>query len=467
MTMLMENGTQIIDQEAIYRTLERARTPQDAELDDVLAKARELKGLDLPEAAVLLQADGEQHERIFAAAREVKEAIYGKRMVLFAPLYTSNYCVNDCLYCSFRRSNTTLHRKRLSLEEIAQEVAALERQGHKRILVVAGEEAGMRADKLVSIVETVYATRVGKGEIRRVNINAAPMDVDSYRALKDAGIGTYQCFQETYHRETYARVHPRGPKADYDNRVTVFDRAVAGGVDDLGLGALFGLYDPRFEVLALLMHADYLDRRYGAGPHTISFPRIEPAPGAPLAEHPPFPLADADLKLIVATLRLAVPYTGIIMSTRETAALRNELIYLGVSQLSAGSSTTPGGYQEGEDKGEAPQFLTGDHRSLDEVIHSLADADLMPSFCTGCYRKGRTGHDFMDMAKPGLIQQFCLPNGMLTFKEFLMDYASPETRAAGDALIERHLHQMPSEKLRAWTRKSLAEIEGGTRDIYL
>jgi 2-iminoacetate synthase len=249
--------------------------------------------------------------------------------------------------------------------------------------------------------------------------------------------------------------------------VTVFDRAVAGGVDDLGLGALFGLYDPRFEVLALLMHAEYLDHRYGAGPHTISFPRIEPAPGAPLAQNPPYPLADKDLKVIVATLRLAVPYTGIIMSTRETAELRNELIYLGVSQLSAGSSVTPGGYQDGEDKGDAPQFITGDHRTLDEVIRSLADADLMPSFCTGCYRKGRTGHDFMDLAKPGLIQQFCLPNGMLTFKEFLLDYASPETRAAGEQLIERHLQQMPDAQLREWTRKSLAEIEGGTRDIYL
>jgi len=464
---LPTSAATIIDEEKIFQTLEAAHAPQDAELDDILAKARALQGLSLADAAVLLQCRGEQVLRVFAAAKDAKEAIYGKRMVLFAPLYTSNMCVNDCLYCSFRCTNTDLHRKRLSLEEIAQETAALERQGHKRMLLVLGEDPRVSIDDMVASMRTVYETKVGKGEIRRVNVNAAPMEPDRFRALKDAGIGTYQCFQETYHRETYAKMHPRGPKSNYDYRVTVFDRAVAGGVDDLGIGALFGLYDPRFEVLALLMHAEYLDRTYGAGPHTISFPRLEPAPGAPIASDPPYKLTDEMVKLIVATLRLAVPYTGIIMSTRETPAMRDELIHLGVSQLSAGSSTSPGGYQDTEDAGDAPQFITGDHRCLDEIILSLAQSGFMPSFCTGCYRRGRTGHDFMDIAKPGLIQQFCLPNGMLTFKEFLIDYASPETRVVGEALVEKSLQDMPDEQLRTWTREQLAKIDAGERDLYI
>jgi 2-iminoacetate synthase len=262
-------------------------------------------------------------------------------------------------------------------------------------------------------------------------------------------------------------MHPRGPKSDMDYRLTVFDRAVAGGIDDLGLGALFGLYDPKFEVLALLMHADYLDRTYGAGPHTISFPRLEPAPGAPVANDPPYKLTDNEVKLIVATLRLAVPYTGIIMSTRETPAMRDELLHLGVSQLSAASSVTPGGYSEGEDKQEAPQFVCSDSRSLDEVVRSLLHGGFMPSFCTGCYRRGRTGHDFMEMAKPGLIQRFCLPNGLLTFKEFLLDYASAETRAAGEKLIATHLAAIPDDDLRQWTRDMLAQTEVGARDLYI
>jgi 2-iminoacetate synthase len=456
----------IINEARIFQVLEQAHAPDDGELDEILAKALELKGLDLAQAAVLLQARGEQTARVFAAAKEVKETIYGKRMVLFAPLYTTNMCVNDCLYCNFRCSNTELKRKRLTLEEIAAETAALERQGHKRILLVLGEDPRTSIADMVAQVDTVYATRVDNGEIRRVNVNAAPMDPDKFRALKEAGIGTYQCFQETYHRATYATMHPRGPKADFDYRITAFDRAVAGGVDDLGVGALFGLYDPRFEVLAMLMHADYLDRTYGAGPHTISFPRLEPAPGAPLANDPPYKLSDEDLKMVVATLRLAVPYTGIIMSTRETPQMRDELIHLGVSQLSAGSSTSPGGYVEDEDPAEAPQFLTGDHRTLDRVVRSLCASDFMPSFCTGCYRRGRTGHDFMDLAKPGLIQKFCSANGLITFKEFLLDYASPETRAVGEALIVRHLERIPDEKMRAWTREQLAKTEAGERDLY-
>jgi 2-iminoacetate synthase len=460
-------AAEIIHEPTIFGALERAHTPDDTELDAILAKARALGGLSLAEAAVLLQTSAEQSERVFAAAKEVKEAIYGKRMVLFAPLYTTNICVNDCLYCNFRRSNKALVRKRLSLDDIRREVEALERQGHKRILMVLGEDPRVAIDQMVAEIRTVYETRVGAGEIRRVNVNAAPMEADRFRALKDAGIGTYQCFQETYHRATYATMHPTGPKADFSYRVTVFNRAIEGGVDDFGLGGLFGLYDPKFEVLALLQHADYLERTFGHGPHTFSFPRIEPAPGAPLANDPPYKLADDQMKRIVATLRLAIPYTGIIMSTREHPALRDELIHLGVSQLSAGSSTSPGGYTDGADKQEAPQFTTGDHRSLDEVIRGLAQSGFMPSFCTGCYRNGRTGHDFMDMAKPGLIQQFCLPNGIVTFQEFLLDYASPETRAVGEALIARTLDEMPDEGLRTWTREQLAKTTAGARDLYI
>lgn len=466
-TTLPTRGDQIINEQAITDTLLRAHAPEDAELDDILAKARELHGLDLYEAAVLLQASVAQSQRVFDTAKAVKEAIYGKRMVLFAPLYTSNICVNDCLYCNFRRSNHDLHRKRLSIDDIKAETAALERQGHKRMLVVLGEDPHVSIDTMVAEVEAVYSVREGNGEIRRVNVNAAPMEPDRFHALKDAGIGTYQCFQETYHRETYRKMHPSGPKADYDYRVTVFDRAVAGGIDDLGLGALFGLYDPKFEVLALLMHAEHLEHAHSAGPHTISFPKLEPAPGAPAANDPPYQITDDDIRLIVATLRLAVPYTGIIMSTRETAAMRDELMHLGVSQLSAGSSTSPGGYVEQHTSDDAPQFVLSDHRSLDEVVASLCESDFLPSFCTGCYRRGRTGHDFMDLAKPGLIQRFCSANALITFEEYLMDYASPATRAAGQALIERHLACIGDENTREWARQQLAKTASGERDLYL
>lgn len=467
MTLHENAASTIIDEAHILHTLAAAHAPDDRKLDEILVKALELHGLDLDEAAALLQADREQRQRVYATAKRVKEAIYGARMVLFAPLYTSNFCVNDCLYCSFRRSNTELPRKRLSREEIARQVAALEGMGHKRILVVLGEDPSVPIADMVAQIDTVYATKTGRGEIRRVNVNAAPMPDDHFRALKAAGIGTYQCFQETYHRETYQRVHPSGPKADYTARLTVLDRAMAAGIDDVGLGALFGLYDPRFEVLALLMHADYLDRTYGAGPHTISFPRIEPAPGVPLSQQPPYRLTDEDLKLIVATLRLSVPYTGIIMSTREMPALRDELMHLGVSQLSAGSSTTPGGYADGDDRREAPQFYTSDTRTLDEVVHSLSASGFLPSFCTACYRRGRTGHDFMDLAKPGAIQTFCAINGLLTFQEYLMDYASAETRVLGKLVIEKHLARIPSVKGQTTARKRLAKLAAGARDIYV
>lgn len=448
----------------------RARTamPEEACLEEILAKARTRKGLSLEEVAALLTVrDPEARERVFATAREVKEGIYGRRMVLFAPLYASNECHNNCLYCAFRRDNTGLVRRTLSLEEIATEVRALEEEGHKRILLVTGESGKTGAEYAAEAVRTIYATRAGKGEIRRVNVNMAPLTVEGFRVLREAGIGTYQCFQETYHPEQYHRLHPSGPKADYAGRLGVFDRCFAAGVDDVGMGALLGLYDYRFEVLALLSHAAYLDKRYGVGPHTISFPRVEPAQNAPAAQRIPYPVSDEELKLIVATLRLAVPYTGLILSTRERPELRRQLVELGVSQLSAGSRTYPGGYADGRAHLEQEeQFTLADTRSLEEVIRELAESGYIPSFCTACYRLGRTGEHFMEMAKPGEIQQFCTPNGLLTFQEYLLDYAGPETRAVGERVIGEMLAET-TPLLRPVVEARLAELRAGKRDLYL
>lgn len=439
----------------------------DSRLSDILAKARSLAGLELAEAAALLQAGPAVREQVFAAAREVKERIYGRRVVLFAPLYASNECANNCLYCAFRRDNHDLVRKTLTQEEIAAEIRVLEDMGHKRVLLVLGESGGAGVDYAVKAIETTYATRSGRGEMRRANANMAPLPVAGFRALKAAGLGTYQCFQETYHPDQYRYLHPSGPKADYNWRLGVFDRAFAGGVDDIGLGVLFGLYDYRFDLLALLAHARYLDQRYGIGPHTISFPRIEPAQNAPAAEHIPYPVPDEALPLIVAVIRLAVPYTGIIMSTREAPAMRRQLLGLGVSQISAASRVYPGGYGDGRPHvEEGEQFCLGDTRPLDVVIRDLCEHGYLPSFCTACYRLGRTGHDFMEFAKPGEIQRFCTPNALLTFQEYLLDYASPETRAAGERLVSELLEEV-TPALRPTVQARLAAIGAGERDLYL
>jgi 2-iminoacetate synthase len=438
--------------------------PDPGRVREVIAKSRGLTGLDASEVATLLRTDDpELVSEMFAAAREIKDAIYGRRVVLFAPLYYSNYCVNNCLYCGFRRDNPQ-PRRRLRLDEIARETKALEDQGHKRVLVIAGEEPGASAiDYLVEVIETVYATRSGRGEIRRVNVEAAPMTVAEFKRLKDARIGTYVIFQETYDVETYRAMHPVGPKANYLHRLTTLDRAMQAGLDDVGIGALLGLFDYRFEALAMLMHAKHLEERFGAGPHTISVPRLEPALGAPAALDPPHPLSNAEFKKLVAILRMAVPYTGIILSTRETGAMRGELLDLGVSQMSAGSRTNPGGYSE---ETEVAQFSVGDHRSLDEVIADIAEHGYVPSFCTGCYRKGRTGADFMDLAKPGLIRDHCLPNALFTFQEYLEDYASPATRAIGERVIAEQLRaEVPLAK-RPLVGDALGAIKGGKRDIY-
>ena len=456
----------LIHEREIEENLERAVRSGVDQVREVIAKAKELKGLDSRDVATLLQCrDPVVLEEMFHAAREVKEAIYGNRLVLFAPLYISNLCHNDCQYCAFRVRNKNIRRRALSQEEIGEEVRHLLKTGHKRILLVAGEaypDEGL--DYIFKSIATIYGTREGRGEIRRVNVNIAPLTVEEFQRLNASKIGTYQLFQETYHLPTYRKMHPSGPKADYHWRLSAIGRAFEGGINDVGIGVLFGLYDFRFEILALLQHIRNLEKVYGVGPHTISVPRLEPADGSDIAAIPPYPVSDIDFKKIVAILRLAVPYTGIIMSTRETAKMRAETFALGVSQISAGSRTNPGGYSNGEPSGA--QFQLGDHRSVDEVIFDIVGMGYIPSFCTACYRKGRTGEDFMDLAKPGLIKHFCLPNALLTFKEYLEDYATPETRTAGLGLIAKNIGEIPTADRQLETKDRLGKIEQGKRDLY-
>lgn len=433
---------------------------------EVLARAREEKGLDFSDIAVLCAvSDPQLLSELFATARAVKENIYGRRLVLFAPLYVSNLCRNECTYCAFRARNRELKRRALSQDEIARETAQLINQGHKRVLLVAGESYPQEGfDYVLESIDTVYGVKAGRGEIRRINVNVAPLSVEEFRLLKARKIGTYQIFQETYHRETYAKVHLAGRKTDYDWRISAIDRAFEAGIDDVGIGVLFGLFDWRFEVLALMQHIRHLESVFGCGPHTVSVPRLEPAAGSEIAEHPPQAVCDSDFRKIVAILRLAVPYTGIIMSTRESAQIRRETFALGVSQISAGSRTNPGGYAEDEEY-ESAQFCLGDHRSLDEVVKDLACMGYLPSFCTACYRLGRTGQDFMDLAKPGEIKNHCDPNALSTFLEYLIDYASSETRDAGEALITSALAAMTTEAAER-SRRMLDRVKEGRRDVF-
>lgn len=461
-----EQNASFIDEGKIESVLEKASAPDAKQVRDVIAKAGELKGLTPEETAVLLQTeDPELVGEMFACASAIKDAIYGKRLVLFAPLYFSNCCTNNCLYCGFRKDNPHT-RRHLTLDDIAQETKSLVEQGHKRVLVIGGEEAGANGLKhLINVIETVYATRSGRGEIRRVNVETAPMEVEDYRELNKARIGTYVVFQETYHRGTYKAMHPgSGPKTDYDYRLLSMDRAMQGGINDVGIGVLFGLHPYKFDVLGMLYHAQHLENTYGAGPHTLSVPRIEPAEGAPASINPPAKVTDFQFKKIVAILRMAVPYTGMILSTRESPQLRAEILDLGISQMSAGSRTEPGGYSSTEQ--ETAQFSVGDTRTLDEVIADIAQHGYVPSFCTGCYRKGRTGQDFMDLAKPGLIRLHCLPNALMTFEEYLLDYASPQTRELGEKLIATQLRDEVPDARKELLSGALDRILQGERDIY-
>lgn len=460
-----------INDNQIESILDRAKSPDSLRVREIIDKAYELKGLTPEEVAVLLQTeDNDLVGAILQAAHQIKRDIYGNRLVLFAPLYVANHCSNNCLYCGFRRDNKELRRVALTMEQIKNEVEVLQREGHKRLLMLCGEHPTRSSlDYFIEAIETAYVTKTGKGgEIRRINVEVAPLEVKEFKRLKKTGIGTYLLFQETYHHATYSKMHPYGPKKDYVRRLTAMHRAQESCIDDVGLGALFGLYDYKFDVLGLLFHALQLEKDCGVGPHTISIPRLEPAFNAPAAIKPPHPVNDLDFKKLVAILRMAVPYTGMILTTRETAALRSEVFDYGVSQISAGSRTNPGGYSDTtSDRFRAAQFNLGDTRTLDEVILDIIERGHIPSFCTACYRLGRTGKDFMDLAKPGLIQKFCQSNAVFSFKEYLLDYASPQTRRAGEDLISKMLDETFKTKRKKMIGDRLQQIEDGTRDVYI
>lgn len=457
-----------IDDNRITSLLAKAERPSRGEVDRILAKAALAQGLKSEEVASLLMIeDPRMLDELYQTALSVKHRIYGDRIVMFAPLYVSNYCVNNCAYCGYSQKNS-FARRRLTQEEVAEEVRILQSMGNKRLVLEAGEDqVNCDIDYMLDCIKTIYTTTEGNGAIRRVNINIAATTVENYKKLKDAEIGTYILFQETYHRETYAKMHQGGPKHNYDWHTTALGRAQEAGIDDVGAGVLFGLYDYRYEVLALMMHAEYLEERYGVGPHTISVPRLKKAEGMNLADYP-YLVTDEQFKKIVAILRLAVPYTGIILSTRETPALRAEVLKLGVSQISAGSCTGVGGYHDSIQPGggHVPQFETGDSRSPDEVLRWLCEDGYLPSYCTACYRQGRTGDRFMQLAKSGQIQNLCQANALMTFQEFLEDYASPETRAVGERTIAIHVERIPNEKARAVTKERLGRIKAGERDLY-
>ncbi len=464
---LSRNAVDFIDDAAIT-ALVNDRREDPGRVRDIIAKSMDKEPLTVSEVADLIAAKStESTQAVFEAARELKRKVYGNRIVIFAPLYIGNHCTNDCTYCAFRRSLRSTVRKTLNEAELTDQVLALEKAGHKRLILVFGEHPNYTPEFMARTVEQVYATREGPGEIRRVNINAAPMDHDGYRTIKEAGIGTYQIFQETYHHDTYRSVHPPNThKGNYAYRLDGLTRAYEAGCDDVGIGALFGLYDWRFEVLSLVTHSRYLMDRFGCGPHTISFPRIRPAHGVEMNQQ--HLVSDHDFKRLVAILRLAVPYTGMILTARESAEIRREVMEFGVSQIDAGTRIELAGYTEnGEQDLRREQFQIGDMRSLDEIMQDLMNHDYIPSFCTSCYRQGRTGEQFMEFAVPGFIEKFCTPNAILTLAEYLEDYGSAETKAAGIAAIEREMAGIEDAGMRAKVAERVTAIRTEkVRDVY-
>lgn len=456
-----------LDESRISSLIEETREAGRDDIMKIVQKSLECRPLELIESAALLNCeDPELVGEIKKAAKTVKEKIYGRRMVLFAPLYISNYCINNCAYCGFKKSNEDIARKCLTLEEVAEETLNILKSGHKRILLVAGEDLKKcSVEHTVKAIETIYGVDYKGSRIRRVNVNLAPLPHGDLVRIKNANIGTYQLFHEAFHRATYEKLHPSGPKKDYDKRLSIFDECYRAGIDDVGIGVLYGLYEYKFETLSLLAQAKYLDDTYGVGPHTISIPRLEPAAGCDMAASSKYLVADEDFKKVVAVLRLSVPYTGIILSTRENPALRDELVELGVSQLSAGSKTEPGGYAKPSDA--TGQFVVSDERTLDEVISALAARGFLPSFCTSCYRSLRTGESFMALSKTGHIHEFCDINGLLTFYEYLIDFAAPQTREAGMALIEKLKPELLSPEQTEKFDAFAARFDGGERDLYV
>ncbi|HBT99905.1 MAG TPA: [FeFe] hydrogenase H-cluster radical SAM maturase HydG [Thermotoga naphthophila] len=455
-----------IPEEKIFELLEKTKNPDPARVREIIQKSLDKNRLEPEETATLLNVeDPELLEEIFEAARTLKERIYGNRIVLFAPLYIGNDCINDCVYCGFRVSNKVVERRTLTEEQLKEEVKALVSQGHKRLIVVYGEHPNYSPEFIARTIDIVYNTKYGNGEIRRVNVNAAPQTIEGYKIIKSVGIGTFQIFQETYHRETYLKLHPRGPKSNYNWRLYGLDRAMMAGIDDVGIGALFGLYDWKFEVMGLLYHTIHLEERFGVGPHTISFPRIKPAINTPYSQKPEHVVSDEDFKKLVAIIRLSVPYTGMILTAREPAKLRDEVIKLGVSQIDAGSRIGIGAYSHKEDDEDRKrQFTLEDPRPLDQVMRSLLKEGFVPSFCTACYRAGRTGEHFMEFAIPGFVKNFCTPNALFTLQEYLCDYATEETRKVGEEVIERELQKM-NPKIRERVREGLEKIKCGERDV--
>ena len=462
-----KHADDFINHEEILDTLAYAdeNKHNEALIDSLIEKAKLRKGLSHREASVLLACDiEEKNQEIYRLAEQIKKDFYGNRIVMFAPLYLSNYCVNGCTYCPYHMKNKHIARKQLTQDEIRKEVIALQDMGHKRLALEAGEDPVHNTmDYYLECIKTIYSIKHKNGAIRRVNINIAATTVDNYRLLKEAGIGTYILFQETYHKESYLELHPTGPKHDYDYHTEAMDRAMEGGIDDVGIGVLFGLDKYRYEFAGLLMHAEHLEAAFGVGPHTISVPRLRHADDID-ADSFDNGIDDDIFAKIVACIRIAVPYTGMIISTRERQKTRERVLHLGVSQISGGSKTSVGGYAEPEpDDAKSEQFDVSDTRTLDEVVKWLMELGYIPSFCTACYREGRTGDRFMSLCKSGQIQNCCHPNALMTLKEYLMDYASPTTKAIGDKLIEREVFNVPNEKARAVVRENLRLIEENNR----
>ncbi len=459
--------TSFIDSDEIWNYIHTTISTKE-KVREIIAKSLSKKRLNLEEVAVLINADDPQLiEEIKEGAKTLKKTIYGNRIVLFAPLYVGSKCANNCTYCGFRASNKEVARKTLNDQELISEVEALEENGQKRLILVYGEHAHYSPEYIAHTVKVAYSVRKGNGEIRRININAAPMEIDGFKKIKEAGIGTFQVFQETYNREAYKTYHLSGKKADFDYRLTSLDRAQEAGLDDVGIGALFGLYDWRFEVLGLIRHTNHLEACYNVGPHTISFPRIKDASSLNFGDK--YFVSDEDFTKLIAILRLAVPYTGMILTAREPEKLRNEIIQYGVSQIDGGTKLELGSYSKTikeEQNLNNEQFKINDDRSLNDIIDELLDQEMIPSFCTSCYRRGRTGEHFMEFSVPGFIKRFCTPNAILTMAEYIEDYAPEQTAIKGWKAIEKNIETLEDEKIKKSVLEKIEKIKAGERDLY-